>query len=152
MIFVTLVVQGFSLPVLIKLPGVKPSHNDDKELKELQLYLVNSTLYFIDDEYGPELKDTIREELKTKYRRIAEKLGKEISTHLRNEKGEKQQPVRRLTDMQKAQIEISRFQRELLLKLHKSGQFSDIAIKQAERDMDIEELKLNQSLPPKKDQ
>ena len=54
--------------------------------------------------------------------------------------------------MQKAQIEIARFQRELLLKLHKDGRFSDTAIKQVERDMDIEELKLNQSLPAQKDQ
>lgn len=148
-IFVTLVVQGFSLPLLIRLLGVKPSNKDDKELNELQLYLVNSTLYFIDYEYGTKLKDTIREDLKEKYRRIAEKLVKEISTHVRNEKEEKQQPVRTLTDLQKAQLEINRFQREQLLKLHKSGQFSDMAIKQVERDMDIEELKLNQSLPLK---
>jgi len=53
--------------------------------------------------------------------------------------------------MQKAQIEIGRFQRELLLKLHKDGQFSDTAIRQVERDMDIDELKLNQLLP-KEDQ
>jgi CPA1 family monovalent cation:H+ antiporter len=56
-----------------------------------------------------------------------------------------------LTAMQKAEIEIGRFQRKLLLELHKNGRFSDTAIKQVERDMDIDELKLNQLLP-KEDQ
>ena len=76
---------------------------------------------------------------------------KEINTHTRNEKQEEQLPVRTLTGMQQAQMEIGRFQRELLLKLHKDGKFSDIAIRQVERDMDIDELKFNQSLP-KEDQ
>lgn len=151
-IFVTLVVQGFSLPLLIKLLGVEPSNNEDKEEKELQLYVVNSTLHFIDYEIDPQPTDRIRIELKKKYEQLAGKLVKEINTHTRNEKQEEQLPVRTLTGMQKAQIEIGRFQRELLLKLHKDGQFSDIAIRQVERDMDIDELKLNQSLPDQKDQ
>jgi CPA1 family monovalent cation:H+ antiporter len=137
---------------LIKLLGVEPSNNEDKEEKELQLYVVNSTLHFIDYEIDPQPADRIRMELKKKYEQLARKLSKEIKTHTRNEKQEEQLPVRTLTDMQKAQIEIGRFQRELLLKLHKDGQFSDIAIKQVERDMDIDELKLNQSLPSPKDQ
>ena len=44
-----------------------------------------------------------------------------------------QLPVRTLTAMQKAQIEIGKFQRDLLLKLHKDGKFSDAAIRQVER-------------------
>jgi len=53
--------------------------------------------------------------------------------------------------MQKAEIEVGWFKRELLLKLHKDGRFSDASIKQVERDMDIDEMKLNQMLP-KEDQ
>ena len=150
-IFVTLVVQGFSLPLLIRLLHVKPSINEDKEEKELQLYVVNSTLHFIDYEFYPLPEERIRIELIKKYELVAVKLVKEISTHTRNEKEEEQLPVRMLTAMQKAQIEIGRFQRKLLLQLHKDGRFSDNAIKQVERDMDIDELKLNQLLP-KEDQ
>lgn len=150
-IFVTLVVQGFSLPLLIKLLGVKPSGNEDKEEKELQLYVANSTLHFIDVECTPLPEEAIRKELRKKYEQLAGKLVKEISTHTLNEKKEEQLPVRTLTAMQKAQIEIARFQRELLLKLHKDGRFSDTAIRQVESDMDIDELKLNQMLP-KEDQ
>jgi Na+/H+ antiporter len=146
-IFITLVVQGFSLPLLIRLLGVKPSVNEDKEAKELQLYLINNTLHFIDYEYRPKLEDRIRTVLKKKYEQSAGKLLKEIITHTRNEKEEDQLPVRTLTSMQQAQIEISRFQRELLLKLHKDGKFSDTAIREVERDMDIDDLKFNQLLP-----
>jgi Na+/H+ antiporter len=151
-IFVTLVVQGFSLPLLIRILGVKPSNNEDKEEKELQLYVVNSTLHFIDYDFDPQPEERVRMELKKKYEQLAGRLVKEINTHTRNEKQEEQLPVRTLTGMQISQIEIGKFQRELLLKLHKEGQFSDIAIKQVERDMDIDELKLNQSLPAQKDQ
>ncbi|MBO9201878.1 MULTISPECIES: Na+/H+ antiporter [Niastella] len=146
-VFITLVVQGFSLPLLIRLLEVKPSVSEDKEEKELQLYMVNSTLHFIDHEFYPQPEERIRMELKNKFEQVANKLTNEIDIHTRNENQEEQVPVRTLTEMQKAQIEIRRFQRELLLKLHKEGQFSDVAIRKVERDMDIDELKMNQLLP-----
>ena len=148
-VFVTLVVQGFSLPLLIRLLDVKPSINDDKEEKELQLYIVNSTLHFIDYEFYPKPAEQTRVELKKKFEQVARKLVNEINIHTRNENQEEQLPVRTLTEMQKAQIEIGLFQRELLLTLHKEGRFSDAAIRKVERDMDIEELKMNQLLPKK---
>jgi len=90
-------------------------------------------------------------ELKRKFEQVAGKLVNEIDLHTRNENKEEQVAVRTLTDMQKAQIVIGRFQRELLLKLHKEGRFSDSAIRKVERDMDINELKLNQLLPKKEE-
>ncbi len=74
-------------------------------------------------------------------------LNREISVHVSNETSIEQLPVRSLTEMQKAQIAIGRFQRELLLDLHKEGRFSDAAIRQVERDMDIDDLQFEQSLP-----
>jgi hypothetical protein len=46
-----------------------------------------------------------------------------------------------------AQLEIGKFQRELLIKLHKEGAYSDVAIKEVQRNMDIDDMKLNQQLP-----
>jgi CPA1 family monovalent cation:H+ antiporter len=148
-IFVTLVVQGYSLPLLIRFLDLKQVNDEDKESKELELYVVNSTLHYIDHELNTKLTPGARTELKLKYKKLGEKLVKEINRHTRNEKEIDQVPVRTLTAMQKAQIEIGQFQRELLLKLHKNGEFSDAAIKEVERDMDITELKLNQLLPGK---
>jgi len=146
-VFVTLVVQGFSLPLLVRLLGVKPADNADKEEKELQLYLVNNTLHFISDESHGRIEGRSRKELKKEYEEMADKLTREIGRHTKNEKEDRDLPVRTLTHMQEAQIEIGLFQRELLLKLHKEGKFSDTAIREVERDMDIDELKFNQLLP-----
>ena len=46
-----------------------------------------------------------------------------------------------------AQLEIKRFQRDLLIKLHKEGEFSDDALRQVEREMDVDELRLTLKLP-----
>jgi monovalent cation/hydrogen antiporter len=146
-IFVTLVVQGFSLPPLIRLLGVKPAPVDDKEEKELQLYVVNSTLHFIEHGLYPKPDERTMKELFRKYEQLAEKLTGEISIHERNERNDKQAMVRKVTAMEKAQLEIARFQRDLLLQVHKDGRFNDVAIKQVERDLDIDELKFNQLLP-----
>ena len=146
-IFLTLVVQGFSLPLLIRILKVEPSDNEDKEEKELQLYLASSTLHFIDHELSKKLKAGIRSELKKKYEQLTTRLDKEIHAHKLNEKQKRQIPVRTISPMQEAQQEIALFQRELLLKLHKDGKFSHAAIKQVEKDMDIDELKFNQLLP-----
>jgi len=140
-------VQGLSLPLLVRLLGVKPGSNEDKEVKELQLYIVNSTLHFIDEEFSTGSGTTFKEQLKEKYENSARRLTREIRTHRKNEKKEEQLPVVIVTPMQDAQVTIGKFQRELLLKLHKEGTFSDMAIKEAERNMDIDELKLNQLLP-----
>ncbi|MDP4265017.1 MAG: cation:proton antiporter, partial [Bacteroidota bacterium] len=148
-IFITMVVQGLSLPLLVRLLGVKAGSNEDKEAKELQLYIVNNTLGYIDDEFSMGKDVHFKKQLKKKYESMAEKLTGEIRTHRRNENKEEdeQLPVVVLTPVQHAQVEIGKFQRELLLKLHKEGGFSDAAIKEAERNMDIDDLKFNQLLP-----
>ena len=148
-IFVTLVVQGFSLPLLIRILRVKAGSNDDKEAIELELHLVDRTLYFMDHSIHPKPDETILKELKKKYEQLSRKLVGEIHTHTRNEMEENQVPVRTLTNMQKIQIEIGKFQRELLLKLHKDGKYSDAAIRRVEKNMDIDDLKFNQLLPKK---
>jgi CPA1 family monovalent cation:H+ antiporter len=146
-IFITLVVQGYSLPLLTRLLGIKASDHQDKEEKELQLYLVRSTLHFLDEEFGQKLEDNVRNALKLEYGQLAGKLAGEIATHKRNEKRKEQSPVRTLTDTQKAQIEIGLFQRKILLRLHKDGNISNEVIKQVEKEMDIDELKFQQLLP-----
>lgn len=138
-IFITLVVQGLSLPLLVRLLGIKPESNDDRETSELRLYIVNSTLHFIDDEFSMK-PGVFKEQLKDKYERLAKQLTGEIKAHKKNENSDEQLPEATLTPMAYAQIEIGKFQRELLLRLHKEGLFSTVAIKHAERDMDINEL------------
>jgi monovalent cation/hydrogen antiporter len=146
-IFVTLVVQGLSLPLLIRWLKIKPEDNTDEEQKELQLYLASSTVHFIEKEFPIQGDNKLQQQLKEQYEQLIRKLTKEILLHKRARyyNREVQQPV--ADNLLNAQLEINKFQRELLIKLHKDGDFSDTAIKHVEREMDIDELKLNQQLP-----
>lgn len=146
-IFVTLVVQGLSLPLLIRLLGVKPKDGEYNEEKELKLYLITSTLHFIEHEFPIYIENKISDELKKKYTTLANTLTKEIKATKRRIANDEDIIVSPVSPMLNAQIEVSKFQRELLIKLHKDGTFSDTAIKHAELERDIDDLKLDMSLP-----
>lgn len=146
-IFVTLVVQGLSLPLLIRWLRIKPQDNTATEEKELQLYLATSTLNFIEQDLQVQLDNKLQEQLKKKYEVLIQDLTKEIRRHKkakRNDEEIKEPPPNALIN---AQLEINKFKRELLLKMHKEGEFSDTAIRQVEREMDIDELKLDLKVP-----
>jgi CPA1 family monovalent cation:H+ antiporter len=146
-ILVTLVVQGLSLPLLVRLLAITPSDNQEKEEKKLQLHIVRSTMHFLDDGREEKRQSRVRENLKEEYQRLADKLEIEIERHTHNEEGKEQFPVRVVTEMQSAQIEIGLFQRKLLLQIHKEGNVSNDVLRQVEKEMDIDELKFSQLLP-----
>jgi CPA1 family monovalent cation:H+ antiporter len=146
-IFVTLVVQGLSLPLLIRWLKIKPQDNTAAEEKELQLYLATSTLNFIEQELPVSLDNKSQEQLKKKYEQLINDLTKEIRRHKKAKHNDEEVKPAPPDDLLIAKLEISKFQRELLVRLHKEGDFSDAAIKKAEREMDIDELKLNLQVP-----
>jgi monovalent cation/hydrogen antiporter len=94
-----------------------------------------------------EVNPKILDRLKEKYSRSIDDLSKEIRIHKVAKRQNDEPPVLPVDPMVNAQLEIKRFQRELLIKLHKEGEFSDDAIRQIERQMDVAELKLNLQLP-----
>jgi monovalent cation/hydrogen antiporter len=67
--------------------------------------------------------------------------------HKKAEQKQMQTPAVQPDPLLNAKLEISKFQRELLIKLHKEGDFSDAVLKKVEREMDVDELKLNLQLP-----
>lgn len=146
-IFVTLVVQGLSLPLLIRLLKIKPEDNTDEEEKELQLYLANSTLHYIEKEFPIQGDNKLQDQLKNKYEQQIRKLTKQIQLHKKARYHNVEVKPVLPDNMLNAKVEISKFQRELLIKLHQDGDFSYDALSHVEREMDIDELKLNQQLP-----
>ena len=147
-IFVTLVVQGLSLPLLIKWLKIKPQPNEAMEANELQLHLASSTLHFIENELQLPRNIKTQQQLKNKYEGEIQQLTKEIKRHKKairiNQTIEEAPP----DELFIAQVAISKFQRELLIKAHKEGEFSDSVIRQVEREMDLDDLKLNLQVPP----
>jgi CPA1 family monovalent cation:H+ antiporter len=146
-IFVTLVVQGLSLPLLIRLLKIKPQDNTLAEEKELQLYLATSTLHFIEQEMQINLDTKSELLLKKKYEVRINDLTKEIRRHKKAKRNDELIKAKPPDALLNAQLEITKFQRELLLKMHKEGEFSHESIKQIERELDINELKLDLKVP-----
>src|SRR5688572_20322059 len=146
-IFVTLVVQGLSLPFLIRWLKIKPQDNTIEEEKELQLYLATSTLNFIEQDFPMQLDNKLQEQLKRKYELQINDLTKEIQIQKKAKRNDEEIKPPPPTDLVNAQLEIGKFKRELLVKIHKEGEFSDAAIKKVEREMDIDELKLELKVP-----
>jgi Na+/H+ antiporter len=146
-IFVTLVVQGLSLPLLIRWLKIKPQDNTIEEEKELQLYLATSTLNFIEQDFPMPLDNKLQEQLKKKYELKINDLTKEIRLQKKAKRNDEEIKPPPPTDLVNAQLEIGKFKRELLVKIHKEGEFSDAAIKKVEREMDIDELKLELKVP-----
>ena len=149
-IFVTLVVQGLSLPLLIRWLKIKPQGDTDTEEKELQLYFATSTLHFIEQELPVQLDNKSREYLKDKYEQLINNLTKEVRRHKKAEHNDKEIKATQPDAMVNARLEISRFQRALLLKMHKEGEFGDAAIKKVEAQIDVDEMKLNLEVPKDK--
>src|SRR5687767_308501 len=146
-IFVTLVVQGLSLPLLIRWLRIKPQDNTAAEEKELQLYLASSTLHFIEQELPVPLDNKLQQQLKNKYELLVHDLTKEIHRHKEAKRKDEQVNIKPTDALLNARLEISKFQRALLLKLHKEGEFSDAVIRKVERVMDLDEMKLNMQVP-----
>ncbi|MEP6844614.1 MAG: Na+/H+ antiporter, partial [Panacibacter sp.] len=146
-IFVTLVVQGLSLPLLIRLLGVKPAGNENQEEKELKLFLANSTLHFIDHEFPIRMDDKTRDHLKKKYEKQVESLTKEIRVSKKRGGNNKDLLSVPINPLLTAQIEVNKFQHDLLVKLHKEGTYSDEALKKVEFEKDIDNIKLDIQLP-----
>lgn len=142
-IFVTLVVQGLSLPLLIRLLKIKPQEDTSAEEKELQLHLATATLNFIDQELSVRLDGPSKELLKKKYEVLIHQLTREIRRHKKIDHGKGTLSDLPPDALLTARLEISNFQRDILLNLHKEGEFSDAVIRKAETEMDIDELKLS---------
>jgi monovalent cation/hydrogen antiporter len=146
-IFVTLVVQGLSLPLLIRLLKIKPSNNTLAEEKELQLYLATNTLNFLEQEFPIQLEHKVQEQLQNKFEMRIRDLTREVRRHKKAKRNNEEVQAAKPDGMLNAQLEINKFKRGLLVKLHKEGEFSADAIKEVERELDIDDLKLNQLLP-----
>jgi CPA1 family monovalent cation:H+ antiporter len=147
-IFITLVVQGLSLPLLIRLLKIKPADNTLAEEKELQLYVATNTLNFLEQEFPIQLENKLQEQLKHRLETQIQKLTREVRRHKKAKRNNEEVPVTRPDAMLNAQLEINKFKRGLLVKLHKEGEFGADAIRQIERELDIDDLKLNQLMPP----
>ncbi|HEX8038006.1 MAG TPA: Na+/H+ antiporter [Chryseosolibacter sp.] len=146
-IFVTLVVQGLSLPVLIKLLRVK-AHGHTEEERDLRLLLATNVISFIDHELSDVVNDQVKSQVKRPYTEITRTLSKEIRS--RESTDRVVYPVSDGSSLISAKKEIHQFQRQLLINFHKTGTFDQSTIRRLEQELDYEELQLNRMITRKK--
>jgi Na+/H+ antiporter len=141
-IMVTLVVQGLTLPLLIRWLKIKPvTVQQQKEENELSHELIESTLKFINSgslhDIDAATTDRLKKQYEFNYRMLFNKDGKQLR---------KDQIESRLEFVNRylsAQLDVIKFQRDMLLKFQNDDTYSEEALSKAERELDIEELRLN---------
>lgn len=139
-ILVTLIGQGLSLPYLIRKLGIRSSGQEEAEEEtRLRLLLANSSLDFIHDHFSqtkmnPDVADQVR------------KLYELRSNWIKDKKyGTNQQSpgtADLLSQVVDAQLTVTQFKRDLLLRLHREASFSESAIRKMERELDLDEARL----------
>lgn len=145
-IFITLVVQGLSLPILVKLLNVKP-HAHTEEERDLRLLMATNVISFIDYE----LSSTINEQIKTQIKRPYSEITRQLSRELKNDHTGKRviYPLPDGPSLVEAKQEVHQFQRQLLINFHKSGTFNQSTIRLLEKELDYEELQLSRTIRKK---
>jgi monovalent cation/hydrogen antiporter len=139
-IFMTLVVQGLSLPLLIKLLKVSahPDHDAADKERELRLLLANSTLNFIDTEMQTSLNEQAKIAIRKPHIETISSLAKILRVH---EEEAIQSGGKSTGDQQlAAQQEILGFQRKILIDFHKEGTYEQSTLRRIERELDHAEL------------
>ncbi|MDB5246921.1 MAG: Na+/H+ antiporter [Segetibacter sp.] len=141
-ILVTLVVQGLTLPLLVRLLKIKPQEGLQKQdEKDLQLSVSESILQYINHDFPIELDEKVAVQIRKQYE-IAIKL---LSDKEKRNKGELRQTDSQFTFINQllaAQLEIVKYEHELLNRFRKEGTYNDETIRKAEEELDIEELRL----------
>ena len=138
-IFVTLVVQGLSLPLLVRLLGVKAPLNAGEE-RDLRLLMATNVISFIDHE----LSDTVSEHVKSQVKKPFTEMARTLSREIKEErKGTRVVYPEESSSIAIARQEIHQFQRQLLINFHKTGTFNQSTIRRLEQELDYEELQLN---------
>lgn len=143
-ILVTLVVQGMSLPLLIKLLGVKSDNDHTDEEARLRLLMANRAISFIDNELPETFRQEVKTQLKSRYVEVIGFLTKESENQTKGETPKKRKNMV-LEQLFHAQSKINNLQRNLLIGFHKNPSYNQSTIRQLERELDHEELDLNKN-------
>jgi CPA1 family monovalent cation:H+ antiporter len=133
-IFATLVIQGISLPHLVKWLGIKPSDEELREEQEARLKIVSHVIEHIEENYSIGLSDEVLNQIKTKYEIRIQRI--------RNTENSGKLSFDQVTDFHRVQKEIIQLERTMLNTLRKEGTISEEASRKIEYELDLEETRL----------
>lgn len=132
-IFATLVLQGLTLPKLIKWLGIKPDGKEEKQEFEARMRVASSVIEHIEENYALALSDTVLSQIKSKYEMRIEKMRQEDVRKMTNEQ---------IEEFQRIQNELLRAERQFVLDLRKNRTIGDEVHRKLEYELDLEEERL----------
>ncbi len=132
-IFSTLVLQGLTLPKLIKMLGIKTDETEDDEEHQVRVKVTSSVIEHIEENYSL-LNDEILNQIKTKYEIRFQRLRRDEL----NQKINDDQYV----EIQRIRQELLDKERSLILRMRNEGTISFEVLRRLENELDLEETRL----------
>lgn len=134
----TLVLQGLSLPFLIRWLGIKPDGSAHQEELEVRMKIASAAITYIEENfsYGV-VTDEVLAQIKTKYEIRISRLMKQKGTKAKPRIDEEQ-----IIQFHSLQHELINIERSLVIGLRKEGKISDEVLRRLEYELDLEEARV----------
>ncbi|HNP76759.1 MAG: Na+/H+ antiporter [Cyclobacteriaceae bacterium] len=141
-ILMTLVVQGMTLPLVIRLAKLPDIDNVSGEEKNLRLHLSYQAIEFIESNYAQEdaTRDALHH-LKTKYEKRTDHVNRRMLTADLTRHSEDV-----FREFNKLQLQLINFERQQIKTMRRKNQFSDEVLRKIEYELDLEEASLRSFL------
>jgi CPA1 family monovalent cation:H+ antiporter len=142
-ILVTLVLQGMSLPLLIRLLGVQPDNERAGADQSLELLLASRVLNYLNDEFPVDLSSASKQLIRRRYQILVHELS--TTLYASGDGATLVEDRVLLTELRLAERTIGIYQQALLVALASKEQFSDEVLRTAERRIDLDMARLDAS-------
>ena len=103
--------------------------------------MAQSSLHFLNNNFPIDVEEKIMDRIKKQHELNYSILSNKKGNHQSRQQSESQ--LNSISQFINAQLEIVKFQRDMILKFHNDASFSEESLAKAERELDIEELRLN---------
>ncbi|MEZ4944233.1 MAG: Na+/H+ antiporter [Cyclobacteriaceae bacterium] len=137
-IFATLVLQGLTMPVMIRWFKIKSDDTHIKEDKEARLNIAFSVIEHIEMNYALDLSAEVLNQIKSKYEIRIHRIQKDA---LNNKLSDDE-----VVEFLRIQKELIRKEREEIKKLRKEKKISEEVLRKIEYELDLEESRLMMEL------
>jgi CPA1 family monovalent cation:H+ antiporter len=132
-IFSTLVLQGLTLPGLIRWLGIKPDGQEHEEENHVRVKIASSIIEHIEENYSL-LPDEVLNQIKTKYEIRIQRLQKEVV--------KQKLDATMINEFHRIQQELLNRERNFLIQLRNKGRISAEVLRRLEYELDLEETRL----------
>jgi Na+/H+ antiporter len=133
-IFTTLVLQGLTLPHLIKFFGIKSDGKEHEEEQKARMTIASSVIEHIEENYSL-LPDEVLNQVKTKYEIRIQRLRKDVTSPRRLDEEQ-------IQEFHRIQQELLDKERRFIITMRNEGKISAEVLRRLEYELDLEETRL----------